>query len=74
MWTSDQNSDLVTYFTGCVPQTGPVENAVSLKATENDFIAEKLPKQNMIIYAFEKGDRKTVLENITNFLDPSIQK
>jgi len=74
LWTSDQNSDLVTYFTGCVPQTGPVENAVSLKATENDFIAEKLPKQNMIIYAFEKGDRKTVLENITNFLDPSIQK
>ena len=74
LWTSDQSSDLVTYFTGCVPQTGPVENAVSLKATENDFIAEKLPKQNMIIYAFEKGDRKTVLENITNFLDPSIQK
>ena len=74
LWESDQSSDLVTFFTGCVPQTGPVESSVSLKATENDFIAEKLPKQNMIIYAFEKGDRKTVLENITNFLDPSIQK
>ena len=74
LWTADQNSDLVTYFTGLVPQTGPVESAVSLKATENDFIAEKLPKQNMIIYSFEKGDRKTALENITNFLDPSIQK
>ena len=74
LWNADQNSDLVTFFTGCVPQTGPVESAVSLKATENDFIAEKLPKQNMIIYTFEKGERKTVLENITNFLDPSIQK
>lgn len=74
LWNSDPNSNLVTFFTGCVPQTGPVESSVSLKATENDFIAEKLPDQNMIIYAFEKGDRKTALENITNFLDPSIQK
>lgn len=74
LWASDESSKLVTFFTGCVPQTGPVESAISLKSTENDLLSKKLPDQNMIIYAFEKGDRKTVLENITNFLDPAIEK
>ncbi len=50
------------------------EGAVSLRTYENDYIAQDLPKQNMIIYSFEKGDRKTVLSNITDFLDPSVQK
>ena len=74
LWTSDQSSTLVNYFTSCVPQTGSAEAAISLRSYENDIISEKLPDQNMIIYTFEKGDRKTVLENITKFLDPSIQK
>lgn len=74
LWRAEEGSSLVSYFTGCVPQTGPVESAVSLRATENDFIADRLPKQNMIIYCFDKGDRKTVLDNIINYLDPAIQK
>ncbi len=74
IWTSDIKSSLVTFFTGCVPQQSQAENAVSLRKYENDVIAKALPDQNMIIYTFEKGDRKTVLENITEFLDPSVQK
>lgn len=74
LWTADPKDRLVTFFTGCVPQTGPAESAVSLKNIETDTVAKRLSGQNMIIYSFEKSDRKTVLENITNFLDPSIPK
>ena len=74
VWSSDAKSSLVNFFTGCVPQQSQAENSVSLRTYENDFIAKALPDQNMIIYTFEKGDRKTVLENIVDFTDPSVQK
>ena len=74
LWTADTKSSLVNFFTGCVPPMSQPEGAVSLRTYENDYIAQDLPKQNMIIYSFEKGDRKTVLSNITDFLDPSVQK
>ena len=74
LWAADLKSSLVKYFTGCVPQQDQAESAISLRTYENDFIAQALPDQNMIIYTFEKSDRKTVLENIVNYLDPSIQK
>ena len=74
LWSTDEKSSLIKYFTSCVPPQGPAESAVSLRTYENDLIAESLPDQDMIIYTFEKGDRKVVLENITDFLDPSIQK
>ena len=74
VWSSDAKSSHVNYFTGCVPPEGPAESAVSLRAYDDDVIAKELPDQNMIIYTFEKGDRKTVLDNIIDFMDPSIQK
>ena len=74
LWTSDEKSSLVTYFTGCVPQQGQAENAVSLRTYEFDLLSKKLSDRDMIIYTFEKGDRKTVLENLINFMDPSVQK
>lgn len=74
LWAADPNGSLVTFFTGRVPQTGPAESSISLKNFENDIVAKRLPDQNMIIYSFEKSDRKTVLENITDFLDPSVPK
>ncbi len=74
LWSADKKSSLVNYFTGCVPPQDQAEGAISLRTYENDIIAKSLPEQNMIIYSFEKGDRKTVLENITTFLDPSVQK
>jgi len=74
IWNSDAKSTLVGFFTGAVPLQGQIESATSLRQYENDIIAKDMPEQNMIIYTFEKGDRKTVLENIINFLDPSIQK
>ena len=74
LWSSDEKSSLVKFFTGCVPQQNQAESAVSLRSYENDYIAASLPKQNMIIYTFEKGDRKTALDNIINYLDPSVQK
>ena len=74
LWSTDEKSSLVKYFTNCVPPQEQAESAVSLRNYENDLIAEDLPDQDMIIYTFEKGDRKTVLENIIDFLDPSIQK
>ena len=74
LWNSDAKSSLVTFFTSAVPLQGQIESATSLRQYENDIIAGDMPEQNMIIYTFEKGDRKTVLENIINFLDPSIQK
>ena len=74
LWTTDEKSSLVKYFTSCVPLQGQAETAVSLRTYENDLIAKDLPDQDMIIYTFEKGDRKTVLENLIDFVDPSIQK
>ena len=74
VWTSDTKSSLVKFFTGCVPLQNQAENAVSMRTYESDIIAQKLKDQNMIIYSFEKSDRKTVLKNITDFLDPSLQK
>ncbi len=74
LWSTDEKSSLVKYYTGCVPQQNQAESAVSLRNYENDLIAADLPEEDMIIYSFEKGDRKTVLENITDFLDPSVQK
>ncbi|MCR5035160.1 MAG: hypothetical protein K6B42_07085 [Clostridia bacterium] len=74
IWATDEKSSLVQYFTGCVPLQGPAETAVSLRTYENDLIAKDLPDQEMIIYTFEKGDRKTVLENLVDYTDPSIQK
>ena len=74
LWNSDAKSSLVSFFTGAVPLQGQIESATSLRQYENDIIAKKMPEQNMIIYTFEKGDRKTVLENVINFLDPSVQK
>ena len=74
LWATDEKSSLVKYFTSCVPLQGQAETAVSLRTYETDLIAKDLPDQDMIIYTFEKGDRKTVLENLVDFMDPSIQK
>ena len=74
LWSTDEKSSLVKFFTSCVPPTGQAESAVSLRTYENDLIAKDLPDQDMIIYTFEKGDRKTVLENLVDYMDPSIQK
>ena len=74
LWTADKKSSLVNYFTGCVPPQDQAESAVSLRTYDNDAVAKALHDQNMIIYTFEKSDRKVVLENIINFLDPSVQK
>lgn len=74
LWNSDAKSSLDTFFTSAVPLQGQIETATSLRQYENDIIAKDMPEQNMIIYTFEKGDRKTVLENLINFLDPSVQK
>lgn len=74
IWTSDSDSALVKYFTECVPLLDDTESNVSIKSYENDLIQKRLPDQNMIIYTFETGNRKTTLSNITDFLDPNIEK
>lgn len=69
LWKAVSKSDLVKYFTEKVPALDEAESNISIRTYENDIISEKLPDQNMIIYTFEKGNRKSALENITHFLD-----
>lgn len=73
IWHSAEKSKLASFFNSKVPLLEGDSN-ISLKLYENDEIAKRLPKQDMIIYTFEKNNRKTVLENITHFIDPDIEK
>lgn len=72
LWKSVSKSALVKYFTEKVPILDEAESNISIRTYENDIISKKLPDQNMIIYTFEKGNRKSALENITHFLDAEI--
>ena len=72
-WHSAEKSKLVSFFSSTVPLLEGDSN-ISLKKYENDEIAPRLPNQDMIIYTFEKNNRKTVLQNITHFIDPDSAK
>ena len=71
VWHSAEKSMLVSFFTSLVPLLDG-DSSISLKKYENDEIAPRLPNQDMIIYTFEKNNRKSVLQNITHFLDPAL--
>ena len=73
VWHSAEKSKLVSFFSSTVPLLEGDSN-ISLKKYENDEIAPRLPNQDMIIYTFEKNNRKTVLQNITHFIDPDSAK
>ena len=73
VWHSAEKSKLASFFTSTVPLLDGDSN-MSLKKYENDEIASRLPNQDMIIYTFEKNNRKTVLQNITHFIDPDQAK
>lgn len=69
IWSAAKGSNLVKYFTEAVPLNDYEESDISLKSYETDLISNALPKQNMIIYTFDKGDRKDVIYNITHFME-----
>ncbi|MGN0701589.1 MAG: hypothetical protein ACI4KL_00185 [Lentihominibacter sp.] len=71
VWRSAEKSKLVSFFTTTVPLLEG-DSSISLKKYENDEIAHRLPNQDMIIYTFEKNNRKSVLQNITHFMDPEL--
>ena len=74
LWSSDSKSELRKFFTDAVPLQPDKESDLSMRAYENDYITDINPDLNMIIYTFEKGNRKTVLSNVLEFLDPAIEK
>lgn len=74
VWESDKDSDMVTFFTERVPLMSESESNISIKNYENDIIAKRLPDQNMIIYTFDKGNRKSVLSDLVEFMDPEYEK
>lgn len=74
VWESDKTTDLVKFFTDRVPLLNDSESNISIKNYENDIIAKRLPDQNMIIYTFDKGNRKSVLSNLVEFMDPEYEK
>lgn len=71
IWSSDSKSDMTKFFSQRVPLQEGTESNVSIKTYENDFIAKKLPDENMIVYSFDDGNRKTVMSNIVDFMNPA---
>lgn len=69
IWSAAKGSTLVDFFTEAVPLNKAEESDISLKTYETDIIAKELPKQNMIIYTFDKGDRTDAIQNITHFIE-----